>query len=120
METIMKEESRTREEEKTPVLLSLHPPHTPHPFREAPQTWSLVAPYTDRLARLAIRYIRSFTDAWAFLVNESLANDDILAPSIAFIRWKKAIRANNPLLTLSDAVSRDEKKKKIMSALTLN
>ena len=49
--------------------------------------------------------MRSFTDTWAFLVNESLANDDILAPSKAFIRWKKALRANNPLLTLSDAVN---------------
>lgn len=53
--------------------------------------------------------MRSFTDAWAFLVNESLVNDDILAPSNAFIRWKRALKANNPLLTLSTSVSRDEK-----------
>lgn len=58
---------------------------------------------------MAVRYVRSFTDAWTFLVNESLANDDILAPSNAFIRWKKALTANNPLLTLSDTVSRDKK-----------
>ena len=59
--------------------------------------------------------MRCFTDAFASLVNESQANDDILAPSNAFIRWKKALRANNPLLTLSDTVSRDEKEKNHVS-----
>lgn len=39
----------------------------------------------------------------------------MLAPSNAFIRWKKALRTNNPLLTLSDAVSRDEKEKNHVS-----
>lgn len=105
------EESRTREEETVTVSSSLHPSNQPRPRRQSSKTWSLVAQYTDRLARLAIRYVRSFTNAWAFLVNESLASDDILAPSNAFVRWKKALRANNPLLTLSDAVSRDEKEK---------
>lgn len=113
--TLIKKESRTREEETATVTSSLHPSNTPRPLQQSSKTWSLVAPYTDRLARLAIRYVRSFTDAWDFLVNKSLANDDILAPSNAFIRWKKALRANNPLLTLSDAVSRDEKEKNHVS-----
>lgn len=63
--------------------------------------------YTNRLARIIIGYVKSFTDTWAFLVNESLADDDILAPTHAFIRWEKAVRVNNPLLTLSATVNRD-------------
>ena len=103
---------------KTGKATMLSSPHLSNPFHPLPKsfkTWSLVPPYTERLARLAIRYVRSFTDAWAFLVNDSLANDDILAPSNASIRWKKAVRTGNPLLTLSDAVTRDEKEKNHVS-----
>nr|BDT63181.1 MAG: wsv045-like protein [Hemigrapsus takanoi nimavirus] len=49
-----------------------------------------------------------------------MANDDILAPSNAFIRWKKALKVNNPLLTLSDAVSRDNEKNHVSVDFELN
>ncbi|KAK3865919.1 hypothetical protein Pcinc_028520 [Petrolisthes cinctipes] len=62
------------------------------------------------MARLAIYYVRSFTDTWAFLINETLSQDDILAPNNAITRWQNAVKINNPLMTMTDSITRDNEK----------
>lgn len=67
--------------------------------------------YSKRFARLAVYYIRAFTDTWAFLVNETLSPDDILSTDNAFARWKNSVRVNNPLMNMKDFITRDEETK---------
>lgn len=67
--------------------------------------------YSKKFARLAVYYVRAFTDTWAFLVNETLSPDDILSPANAFARWRNSVRVNNPLMNLKDFITRDEENK---------
>lgn len=61
-----------------------------------------------RIARLAVCYVRAFTDTWAFLINETLPSSEIPLACDAFARWENSLVLNNPLLMLEDKFIFDE------------